>query len=988
MQSDLGNPADLIAPDEEAESGACRKSIADTRAGLEQNKRNLESRAESVLGSALQLATKDDADALRRQLVAASDALKSVAINALPSIVVARELEAVSEEDRSTAEALIADVAARAHAVSERLRNKQEAARWQLYARVAAWHGEHHNDADFKNCPVCGADLEAVPPDALLDKDVMEALRLCGEADSDAAKGAEEWKRDVAREFLEKLPQSLRGFADNAPPAELLQIYRNAFVDELLTVRHFGGTLQPLKENAAAVWELAIAEHSVPAAPEIEPTAWPEQIKNGPLVSRCANVEQAIRLAKHLTTGVDAIKGINERYIGKAGTPEGEEPEAAEADVEANLLPLRDQIETLRLCVTNTTPILSLVRQLDELEMARKNYAALSSRLERVSQAADAMEVFAGFADLVFQQVSGLISELDHGTRNWLEKIYSPHYRGGPAYSGFNAAEEKGLGLRAGIGEMQVPAYKIMNASQLRACVWAFVFSLWERVRSRVGGIDCMLLDDPQNHFDPINAENLAAAIPEIPVHGMRPLITSNDHRFLASIRDKLPERSTCSPSWHALFINPISSSRLTAGVSPTVEEIFERQKDWRADENNEDKARKFVGTVRVYVENRLWDLLATDPMVMHKPTLATLINALRSARNNGERPFDETPFAALLSHMALRDAAPFYKIINKAHHRPQDVTPHEAGQVDAAFNEIDRLMRSCSASYARFMGRLTREDRDLFLSDLPPAPAPTPVAPAPVRVLGDVSARSSANVFAVGEAAELFDFTGLGDIAFYGVRSPGLTPLSLQGQVVMVSLEMEARDGDPVVALSGDRMYLRRLSADRRDPSRLILACDQTGTERVPPSLLLPRAGTRLLPVIGVLYDQERFAGKDEVVATHGSKLLERNLVAARVRDDSAYPVIRNGDLVLMESVANLDADALARLEDQIVVAVTGSGSESFAYLKRLGELASPGIRILENVGWKGSAVPVATSKDTASAGIQPLQMLWCVHGTLRQSR
>ena len=90
------------------------------------------------------------------------------------------------------------------------------------------------SDADFENCPVCGTDLNEVPSDALLNKDVKEALRLCGEADADAAKGAEEWERDAAREFLEKLPESLQAFANNAPTTELLQIYRKAFVDELL----------------------------------------------------------------------------------------------------------------------------------------------------------------------------------------------------------------------------------------------------------------------------------------------------------------------------------------------------------------------------------------------------------------------------------------------------------------------------------------------------------------------------------------------------------------------------------------------------------------------------------------------------------------------------------------------------------------------------------------------------------------------------------
>ena len=754
-QPDLGELPDLIAPDEESEKGQCQETIADTRKDLEQTKRTLESRAETVLGRALQLATKDDADVFLRQLAAAADLLKGPALNALPSIVVARNLGAVSEDDSSAAEALVTDMVARANVVSERLRNKQEAARWQLYTRVAAWHREHHKDAVFENCPVCGTDLKKVPPDALLNKDIREALRQCGEADADAAKGADEWERDAAREFLEKLPESLRRFADTAPPAELLRIYRKAFVDELLAERKFGGVLQPLKRNAAAVWELAMTEHPFPVAPESKPSTWPEEFENGTLAKRSANIERVIRLAKHRTAGKDAVKGMAKRYIGKAGAPE-----AAEADIEAKRLPLRDQIEALRLCVTNAAPILSLLRQLDELETTRKKYAALNRRLARLGQAADAIETFAGFENLVFQQASGLISALDQGTRGWLEKIYSPHYRGGPAYSGFNAVEEKGLGLRAGIGGMQVPAYKIMNASQLRACVWAFVFSLWERVRSRIGGIDCMLLDDPQIHFDPINAENLAAAIPEMPTHGMRPIITSNDYRFLAAVRDKLPDRSTGSPSWHAMIMNPISSSRLTAGVSPDVEEIDERNMDWRADENDEDKARKFVSTVRIFVENRLWDLLATDPRVMHKPTLSRLIKALRMARNNGEPPFEEPPFEALLSHRALRDAAPFNRIINKAHHRPRDVTPHEAGQVDEAFKEINRLLRSCSASYARFMGRLTREDRDLFLSDLPPAPASAPIAKEPMRVLGDVSARSRADVLATGESEEIFDLT------------------------------------------------------------------------------------------------------------------------------------------------------------------------------------------------------------------------------------
>jgi hypothetical protein len=235
-----------------------------------------------------------------------------------------------------------------------------------------------------------------------------------------------------------------------------------------------------------------------------------------------------------------------------------------------------------------------------------------------------------------------------------------------------------------------------------------------------------------------------------MPGYGMRPLITSNDYRFIASIRDKLPYRSTGDPPWYALLLNPISNSRPTAGVSPAVEEIYERLQEWQEDENNASKAQLFVSTVRLYVENRLWDLLATDPMIMHKPTLADLIQSLRTAHNHGERPFEEPPFQALLGHAALRDSAPFYKIINKAHHRLLAVTPHEGGEVAKSFKEIDRLLRSCSASYARFMGRLTREDKDLYITVLPPLPDRPTLNNAAIPLLGDISVRNHADKMTV----------------------------------------------------------------------------------------------------------------------------------------------------------------------------------------------------------------------------------------------
>ena len=231
----------------------------------------------------------------QRQLDSAADLLKPAALNGLPSVSVIKSLRAVSEDDGSDAEALIDSMVERAVTISQGLRNKQEAGRWQLYARVAAWHREHHKDAEIERCPVCGTDLDKVPPDALLNKDVKEALRLCAEADADAAKGASEWEKEAAREFLEKLPESLRAFADKAPAGSLLEIYHKAYAEELFADKAFGTRLEPLKKNATAVWKLAVGSNVLPAAPPIRAADWPEEFRSGTLARRAVNVAAAVR---------------------------------------------------------------------------------------------------------------------------------------------------------------------------------------------------------------------------------------------------------------------------------------------------------------------------------------------------------------------------------------------------------------------------------------------------------------------------------------------------------------------------------------------------------------------------------------------------------------------------------------------------------------------------------------------------------------------
>ena len=111
---------------------------------------------------------------------------------------------------------------------------------------------------------------------------------------------------------------------------------------------------------------------------------------------------------------------------------------------------------------------------------------------------------------------------------------------------------------------------------------------------------------------------------------------------------------------------------------------------------------------------------------------------------------------------------------------------------------------------------------------------------------------------------------------------------------------------------------------------------------------------------------------------------LLGRLREAARVIDNSAYPIIRSGDVVMIEGVEGVALDVL---EGRIVAVLAASAAERFGFLKRMGQEVEPGLRILENIGLEGRSVCIATDADSQRSGPESLTLerLWRVHVVLR---
>lgn len=980
----LGDVPDLMSPDQENEEKSCKVAIALSISHLEELRQQGQKDIDEILAGSVRLDTKEQIDAFISNLAAAKERLGALAIGSLPSVETLKRLGEITDDDRIAVIAKLEELKARALEQVARQQKTEETARWQLYAIVSQWHRRNHPDEPITDCPVCGSDLTEVPLDALLDKDVIDALKASALAHTDATKTLQDWQRDAASELLEALPPALRPFVDTRSRASLIDIYREAYVTELLKDHAFNTQLRSLKKNAENVWNHSAQAHPLPTLPESQTVELPPELRSTSLANRFANLQAALSLARHRQLSEDQIRLVTQRYFGSGPFSRDN---GSDDQRDMSMCPLRQQVLALQQAISSADPIISLLRQMNDIEIVRQSWQIARKRHRLLRRAAAAIKEFLRLPGLVHHQVEGLITVLDERTTAWLNVIYRPHYIGGPAYIGLDPVRTLGVGLYAGLGSVRVHAHEVMNSSHLRACVWAFVFSLWERIRDRAGALDVLQLDDPQTYFDPINTENLAAAIPKLVEAGMAPIITSNDNRFIAAVKSRLPKTSLGSPSWTMLQISPISSSRQTAAFTPAVEEVLERRAAWLQDESDVAKAQEFVERVRLHIENRLWDLLASDPILMYKPTLADLIAHISSARNGGEQPFNEVPFERLLNFKSLRPGSAFYSIINNAHHNLRDVTPFDAGEVSGDFDEVDRLVRSCSASYARFMGRLTREDEEFFFAASPPSPLAITLNDNPIRVLGDFSARTNTDAVAVEGELSTISLADLGEVALYVIRGPSLGALALPGQTVAVSLSEEARNGDPVIALYGNTILARRYHPDQKDPSKLTLACDQSGTERVAPALTLSKNKVRILPIVGIFYGNATRDGDQEARCIDACSVLEKLLLGARIIEDSGYPVVRNGDLVLLESVQLSAELPLELMKGEIVALVASQHGEQFAYLKRVGSsIQGTGLRIFENVGTFGDSLVVSCSEGSHSfIDCLQLQSMWRVHGVIR---
>ena len=916
---------------------------------------------------------------------AAEHCFSPPALKGLSSMQLAQRLGELGEDDLTQAETVLREIENEATALVEQLSHADRADRVRLYGLVAKWHDAVHPGHAFTACPVCERDLlqpGAIPTDALLDKSVAQALEDARKADAATLKTAAEWERDTKKGLRDRLPEKLRRFVDDVVPDDLASVYGAALTEEVFQLADFPDVLKAMAKGVAGL--CAVAWKNAPEREPLPGVSLPAEIPdNEKLRTAMRGVRRAMALSRYRAANAEFARSA----VLKVMRTDGEE-----AALPANERTIQGQLSILKAHLDAATVFAGIRRQLTQIAETCGRWAKARARIEKLARAAKAVEPFKSFPDLVHNQVAGLITDLQEKATSWSQRMYRAHFAQAPEYAGLDPAKSDGFTFLAAHGRHLVEAHHVMNASALRAFLSAFVLALWQQVWSRSGGISTILMDDPQDLLDPGNVANLAATVPLLIAEGINPIIVSNDFGFIPTVEAFVAadKRTMGSVRTETLEFSAISTSKCTVSLAPVADEVRVRCEHWqKANPNDTGLAREFVYPVRVRIETKMWDLLASDPAILHDPTMGDLLGKIANARNRGERPFNEEPFRRLLELPALKPDAPFRAVINKAHHgRANQITPADAETVRQSYEEVFSAIDACWLAYARFMGRLPPEEAVAGAQKAFPDLKLVTLRSAPISVVGRLAARAAGGpLTTIDQATDRLDLSLLGDVSLFTLRAPTLGLVAFPGQTLLVSATAEVKHGDLAIVRTPGKTFARRIGFDKSDHARIALETMPSTNPRAPQTHFVPRSSARLSKVIGVIFDEATpTRSQDEAIETDRSPIFEQVVAAASVVGDSAFPVALDEGYVLLGV-----APDLTLLDGQILAVVTRAdefSTDYFAYLKRLGKAMprSQTVYYLENVGQTGEGefVQFPRSGVGPTAGIPIVEQTWKVLGTL----
>jgi hypothetical protein len=400
-------------------------------------------------------------------------------------------------------------------------------------------------------------------------------------------------------------------------------------------------------------------------------------------------------------------------------------------------------------------------------------------------------------------------------------------------------------------------------------------------------------------------------------------------------------------------YIHPLVEYREHIELGYFVEEIEEKERAFRKNENDHRVAREYIRYLRIYLENRLLDLFdVSEPKLPPEPTLADLINGLRSRVNCGMQPFTGRIFHDIVGDPALKDGSDFLElIVNKSHH---------------------------GRAYERWLQR----DVEEVAEEEPVNVLATPIVMVPPKFRVPIIENLAAFACEVspGEPIESYEsIIGEDVLKNHAVYQINTHNFGFAGRIycrAIVKLSEEAvPDNSLVIALHEDKVYARRLWIDKVKPGMVGLGSDAENPMKRPPSLFLPYNEVKLLKVVGVVFGDEKplqRTSEEAVKVDDWGDLEDVELIFRDIRGDSAIPFALPRQMIL--GGKRIEPSEMEGYRGY-PVAIATSGMGEGAALKRIGEKidGAPYIRLFESIGGLGESMLVRT-EDVDMLGNLPL--------------
>ena len=886
-------------------------------------------------------------------------------LSQLPSASRLAGLGQLTEGELTRATAHVEEIRQEAKVLHELSSSPDLARRKQLYARVSEWMEEHEHE-DLKSCAVCGASLEGVL-DPQTGRPVSEHIQELLKGDSELiGHTIKTWSRDRMGRLSEILPEILHSELKRDLPDQPAHLIRLAVAEELFDTVPFKGTLAPLKASTDALCQSKLSDLPVFCSPKSEelPSTVAEAAPE--ISSMLKRVDRAIAFARWRKSDEDRIRRVSSSILGKRLRDDETLDETS---------PLGAKLAALEEMVKGVAPINTALSLCDRMSNVLNQRRQAEDRIKSYDATILGLDEVIALGGLAEAQVEGLRAQLQDRALHWRSRFYRNAYVTAGHDLIDTQMDSKGtISMLVGSPHAVAPAEHISNGSALRANLFGFFMAFWEYILKYHGGLELLLLDDPQELLDDDNRDRLAKSLSEFADVGAQLLVTTHDHVFARmSVDQGRRQRQIEHKSVH-----PVNATRTVLELAPAMEELDRKRGEYEQGTDDATLAQDYASEFRVFVEARLGDLF-DDPAYpafstsTQSPTLINHLNRLRRLVREASNELFRSPLVKrFCDDPALADGAPCLALINKAHHNKGDITYREVFEVQDDLKRLRREIENVHEEFRRWRWREPQLETKADIVKLERLPRPRINVP----IYPDIAAfTNSAPVGGTQEIdTERLDGSWFDDKALFYLRNDNLGFSAPSGSIAIVECDAkEGNDQNLVIAIEGSKTYARRILRTREAGTAVALVAQTPDSRKSPPTLFRDPWKIQVHRILGVLFeDVPPPRSKEEAVAIEHAPRLGRVETAYRVREESALPLALPGQIIL--GGRSILATRLDEMEGKLVALTLADGSTVF---KRVGSRiskASTTLRKFEAIGGLGSSEVVAAVSEDDDFGELPV--------------